>query len=207
MQKKINPALLIMSILALVNVLFVPIFDVWGGLFPSSPDYNFFDVIEKLVKDADNWNMWVVQISVLIAIPSIFMLIFSLTNSRKLCAASAGIGIVLWLKNIIQFIDENEMSEVFDFDDCSISIGTWIAFFLFVAVLIVSLCIGHKKPVQQTPLTSTYAAGGMVEQNNTPAISVKFCPKCGTAIESGRKFCGKCGNNVYGDNISNNPEQ
>lgn len=146
MQKRISLTLLVLSVLAMVNVVFVPLFDVWGGLFPSNPDDNFFEVVEMLIKDADhNWHLWVVEITVSIFIPCVFMLIFALTGSRKLCAASAGIGILSWLGIMIHYIKENEMSDVFDLDDSSISIGTWIAILLFVVTLIVSLHSGHKK--------------------------------------------------------------
>ena len=35
----------VVSVLAVLNVMFVPILDVWGGLFPSNPDNNFWYVI------------------------------------------------------------------------------------------------------------------------------------------------------------------
>lgn len=38
---KKSAAQIILSSLALLNVVFVPVFDVWGGLFPDNPEYGF----------------------------------------------------------------------------------------------------------------------------------------------------------------------
>lgn len=83
---------LIISILALLNVVFVPIFDVWGGLFPGDPDDNFFDAIGYAFEG--EFDMWVVIFTLTIFIPSLFMFIFSFTSKNKLFRISSIVGII-----------------------------------------------------------------------------------------------------------------
>lgn len=204
MSKSIRLVLITLSIFSILNVMFVPLFDVWGGLFPSSPDDNFFEVVEMLFKDADhNWSLWVVQITVSIFVPCIFMLIFSLLGKRKLFIASTVIGILLWLRIIIQFISQNGASEVFDFDDGCISIGTWVAIIFFIVSFFVA--ISSKKKAENVVNQS------LSEYSTQPITEKTICVVCGTANATDAKFCAGCGKNIESLNDNNfglvNPDE
>ncbi len=197
-----QPALIVLSIVALLNVIVVPVFDVWGGLFAkNATKFTFFHVIESIFEDPDNWNLWVVQITLSILLPSIFMFIFSLVGARKLYITSTIVGIVLWFRIIVQFISQKGVSYVFDFDDCSISIGTWIAIVLFVIALITSLVSKGKTNGNSV----SYITNNVTPNHETePVVQMKFCPKCGAEIKGNISFCGKCGQKLVSSDTSEN---
>lgn len=214
MRKEVQPVLIVLSILALLNVMFVPIFDVWGGLTPSDVDTTFFEVIEAVFEDEDCWNYWVVQLTMSIFIPSLFMFIAALCGGRGFFITSNVIGIIIWFKQIIDYgMEDDGFSDMFDFDDCSISIGTWIAIGIFVISFFVALsskkkaetnsATGYNAAVPEsvrpvTPVMMDGPLGGPNAENVPPVATIipKYCPKCGAETDDNMKFCSKCGHKV-----------
>ncbi len=198
---------IILSVLSLLNILFVPIFDVWGGLFPSSPEYSFFDVVEMIFEDSDAWHYWSVILTVSVFIPVVLMLIASIMENRTFILISSGLGIFLWLKNMGSYMKqigdlEDIFMDLFDFDDGNICIGWYVAIALFVAVFIVSMknknskAIGIK-PVNITQKTTYLPKLSKTEtSNNVNQVAIErgiFCPNCGKEINKANPFCGNCG--------------
>lgn len=136
-QRPFNLAQLIVSVVALINVMFVPIFDVWGGLFPGKPEDNFWDVISGHC-DSDQW---VVVFTVAIFVPTVMMLLFSVIKTQKLAKIAGAVGVVWMVIDLIRFVSQYEFDYLFDFDDGNISIGLWIGLGLFIAMV----CIPTKK--------------------------------------------------------------
>ena len=195
---------LIPSILALLNVLFIPTFDVWGGLFPSHPEDNFFDIIGTIFTDSDAFQHWGVIIVLSIVIPTIAMLIGAILDNKPVFMISSIAGILLWFKFIISYIRQYELSELFDFDDGSIAIGTWIAIILFVVSFIVAITSSNKQQEQKQPMyqnipqsvRTPYKPQKVQTDNSLNQVKItygSFCPKCGAKQEKPSKFCGKCG--------------
>ena len=140
--------LITLSMLALFNVMFVPIFDVWGGLFPKDTTHTFFDVMEIVFIDVDTdaWSLWVVQLTMSIFIPSILMLFASLIESKVLFITFNVVGIFLLSEKIYKFIQQHsDLNNLFS-DDCCLSIGTWIGLAIFLVSFLVAL--GSKKADQ-----------------------------------------------------------
>ena len=137
-QKNLNMAQLIVAIIALLNVMFVPIFDVWGGLFPGHVDDNFWDVIFGHC-DSDQW---VVVFTVAIFVPTFFMVLFSIIRTQKLAKISGAVGLAWMVIDLIRFVNQYEFDYLFDFDDGNLCIGLWIGFVLFI----IMVCIPTKKP-------------------------------------------------------------
>lgn len=185
---------IILSILALANVIFVPVFDVWGGLFPGNPDSNFFDVIEYVFEG--EFSYWVVLFTLTILIPSLFMLIFSFSDGGKMFKAASGAGIIFMIITLIRFVSQNDFGELFDFDDGNISIGTWIAFALFIISFFV---VKSSKDKQFTPSKKYINNLNNINTSNVTSTStvnstqIKFCPECGSKMEATSMFCGNCG--------------
>lgn len=134
---KRSVAQIAISLLALLNVIFVPIFDVWGGLFPTNPEYGFFDVMEYAFKGV--FDTWVIWFTLLLFIPSVFMLVFSVLGFKKVAWISSLIGIVMMCMALIKFVFDYEISYLFDYDDGNICIGLWIGLGLFIAMLFTSV--------------------------------------------------------------------
>ena len=140
MSKSVRPVLITLSVFALLNVMFVPIFDVWGGLFPSDVDDNFFDVIEMIFKErGDAWKHWVVLFTITIFVPSLMMFVASLTGSKGFFVTVNIIGILLWIRQIVDYGMDNDFDSSFDFDDGNVAIGTWVAIGIYVISLIIAL--------------------------------------------------------------------
>lgn len=213
MKRENRIILIIISALSLMNVIFVPVFDVWGGLLPRHVDSNFFDVVDMIFNYKDSWSYWVVLITVSIFIPCIFMLVMSLLGKKKLYVVFNIAGIVLWIGLIIGFgIEDDGFDEIFDFDDGSISIGVWIAIILFVVSLFVALLGGEKANVNSydrvdVRTNNSLYNGFLVvpnQQNNNqvtivepfPTATSKYCAQCGKELEKESLFCGFCGSRI-----------
>lgn len=219
MSKSTRPVLITLSLFALLNVMFVPIFDVWGGLFPSNVDDNFFDVIKMVFKDGDTWRMWVVRFTVTIFAPSLMMFVASLTGNKGLFVTVNIIGIILWVRQIIEYGINNDFDNSFDFDDGNVAVGTWVAIGIYVISLIVAL--SGKRTVLNTPYQpqsqyyqpqpQTYQPKPQdfqpQPQTNQPPLetsqppmsgqeTVRVCPKCGAQMVGG-SFCAKCGTRLF----------
>lgn len=200
-------ATIILSVMSLLNVLFVPIFDVWGGLFPSSPEYSFFDVVEMIFEDSDAWSYWPVILTVSIFIPVVLMLIASTMQNRTFILISSGLGMFLWLKNTGSYMKqigdlEDVFMNLFDFDDGNICIGWYVAIALFVAVFIVAIknknsqAVGTKSVniTQKNTYPSEPPKIGTSNNINQVEIEIgNFCPNCGKEINKAVQFCGNCG--------------
>lgn len=126
-----NTKQIIVSLLAMLNVIFSPIYDVWGGLFPGKPDSNFWDVVSGNCES----DRWVFVLTLTIAIPSVFMFIFSLTQKRVLAKVCGWFGIAGVGYMIINYINQFEFSGLFDFKDGNLCFGFWIGLILFVVMI------------------------------------------------------------------------
>lgn len=129
----------ILSILCILNVIFIPTFEVWGGLFPDETEYSFFSVISSVFSDSDALGEFGVLFKLLLFIPSIIMLISSFFKSKTAHIVSSGIGVFSTIYLLIKFVLQSEISALFDFSEGNISIGTWIAFILFIISFLISL--------------------------------------------------------------------
>lgn len=141
MNKSYRVALICLSFISLLNVMFVPIFDLWGGLFPESVEYNFFDVVDMLFNDSDCWDYWVVILTMSIFIPTVFMLIMSLFGNKILFLIVNVAGIINWIKQIVDYCNQGYgINEIFDYHDTCVSIGNWIAIGLFFVSFVIAIC-------------------------------------------------------------------
>lgn len=134
-KKKRSIAQIIISILALINVVFVPVFDVWGGLLPSNPEDTFFDAIGYALQG--EFDFWVTRFTLALFVPSVFMLLFAILGLKKAAKISSAAGIALIIAGLIHFVFEYGISYLFDFDDGNLSIGLWIGLGLFIVMLFV----------------------------------------------------------------------
>lgn len=207
MRKEFKVTLVVLSALALLNVLFVPIFDVWGGLFPSDVECNFAGVIEEIFEDSDAWRHWVVILTTSIFVPTLIMFFMSFTGKKWLFLSANVVGIILWFKQIIDYgMEDDGFEDLLDFEDGCVSIGTWIAIILYIICFFVAVASKKKKENKQLVQPST------IITENTPIIdnaefksqsnevvvpvdnrSAKYCPECGSEVKATAIYCGKCG--------------
>lgn len=214
MRKETKISLIVISALALLNVMFVPIFEVWGGLTPDNISFDFFEIMEALSNGGDCWNRRVVQLTVFIFGPSLFMFAMSLIGQRGLVIASSVAGVVFWFIQIYDYVDRFGVDDLLDFENTSVSIGTWFALALFVIAFFTAL--GAKKKTEENngnynqSVTSNeyaYETEDIPYQNPQQPISQppfpeqsnalnNYCPKCGATLKESASFCGVCGNKL-----------
>ena len=189
MRKKI---FLVLSVISLLNIMLIPTFDVWGGIFPGKIDYDFFYAIEAFFTDRDSWSEWVVIFSMSIFIPSILMLLISLFDSKAGFTITSLLGLTSELYVLALYISQNEMYEVLPSDDCSIAIGTWTALLIFI----ISLFVGIKSRKKSSSKDINQSNVSVVTNNSVNQVVIErgsFCPNCGKKIDRQSPFCGNCG--------------
>ncbi len=144
-------AKIIISILALLNVIFIPIFDVWGGLFPEHPEANFAEVMEAAAEG--HFEYWVVILTLIYFIPSVCMFFSSFTKSNVAFKTFASLGFVAAILALLSCISQQlELFESLEYvlgpEETSISIGTWIGLFLYFLAI-----VAVPKPKDDKPAT------------------------------------------------------
>lgn len=169
MSKSMKPINIMLSVFALLNVMLVPIFNVWGGLIPEDVDENFLDVLNLFFEGTDNWRLWIVQLTMAIFIPSFFMFVMALVGNRPLFILADLIGILLWCVLIYDYINQNEgVEELIDFEDGSISIGTWIAIIIFVVSFFAGLASRKRKELSPNkPVANVGHVSNGIQISNT----------------------------------------
>ncbi len=197
-MRKYKSIFVILSIIALLNVIFVPMFDVWGGLIPSNPDDNFFEVLDAVFKDSDAWNEWPVIFTMSTFLPCVLMLIMSLINKKSGFLVSSAIGMVLLAIFIIWFALDNDSSWsigylLFDLDESCISIGTWIALLLFVISFFTAISSKQKKIPKSTDNRNN---GFSIDFNQEVTDKSNFCTNCGNKVDNDSTFCNNCGHKL-----------
>lgn len=147
-------AYITISIIGILNSVLVPMYDVWGGLFPEDPGISFFDIVEAVFTDSDAFSYWPVIVTVPAFIGSMALFIAAVFNSRVFCNVFSILNSVIYLYIYIRLFAQFGAEDIFDFDSCSVSVGTWIAFILFI----ISLCfMDFSQP--------SYPGGGAVNDN------------------------------------------
>lgn len=165
---------IVLSVLMLLNVLFVPLYDVWSGLFPERPMFNFIDVME-LVFDGE-FDLWPVTLTLVLLIPAIFMLAFSFSKSNGGFKISAGVGAVAMMIILCRYVEQFDLEDLFDFDYGNIAIGTWIGLIL----LIISLFAVKIDYAKSNPSSDNYI----------------YCQYCGNQNPKDYSFCSSCGKDL-----------
>ena len=200
MNKETKKWLIIISVFALLNVMFMPIFDAFGGFLPDDARVNFFDVIDMIREDSDAWDLWVVQFTMCIFIPSVLMLIMALVESKQGFMLSCAAGMLWCTGEIIAYIDQyaeiyEDFGDIFELIGDHICIGTWIGFAIFA----VSLSIPNY--IQESVVEEIILCERNASEDTTQTYEERVCPNCGASVPREFEFCGKCGNALT-DNLS-----
>ncbi|MGN0538996.1 MAG: zinc ribbon domain-containing protein [Candidatus Fimenecus sp.] len=128
-------AYIAISIIGILNSVLVPMYDIWGGLFPEDPYISFFDIVEVVFTDSDAFSYWPVIVTVPAFIGSMALFIAAISNSRVFCNVFSILNFLIYLYIYIRLFARFGAEDIFDFDTCSVSVGTWIAFILFIISL------------------------------------------------------------------------
>lgn len=181
--------LVVFSIILLLCVLILPMHDVWGGLFGGSESEHFGDVLHYIVSEGvDSFDYWVVSLTMTAFIPGVITLIAGLTRCKVLAASSSVIAVIRMLWLYIRIIDQNGLSDLTSFKDCSISIGSHIAIILHVICFFCSLRICKTKKIVPTVGKQLY-----IQSQNARNVETVFCTNCGKSLNSSDNFCTTCG--------------
>ncbi len=193
MNKKTKNILICLSSLALLNSVFVPIFDLYGGFFPKEVEEGFSEVIKKVTSDSGAWRYWSVSLTMSIFLPSLLMFCLSWTGNVKLFALSNALAIIIWIKNFIfDFgIKADRMDELFGAEYGCISFGSWTAIIIYVISILIVIQL-EKRPPKEEPYHADSATKGVINIRPILLDPIK-CPRCGMLQASNRSCCFECG--------------
>lgn len=154
MSKKIRISLIIISVLGLLDVIFLPVFSAFGGLFPTNVDMPFLEVIDAAFNMEGAFDLWVVRFTFAILISFVIVLIAALLADKITFIITNALGIVLISIQMFQFSSRvKEVQEALNINKTSYSVGTWVALFLLsVSLSIVLLKFKEKPKVQENVL-------------------------------------------------------
>lgn len=125
-----------LSLLMLLSIVFVPMFDPFGGFFSSYDEYPFWENIASIFEEGfEAFEYFPVIFTMSALIPCIIMLLGAINKSRGTILFSSISGIVLMSFFLLLFIDQNELDDVFDLEWSTIGVGFWIPLALFVVSL------------------------------------------------------------------------
>lgn len=195
---KRNSIFFLISVAALLNIILNPVFEPFGGLCPSEPMFTFSDAVYEIINSNPYYTSLHLTIRLLIFIPVIFMLLTSFLKSKLPFMISSIIGFSGVAILIISFIHDYGMNSVFDFEECAISVGTWIALIIFAAATVFSYKVKYKSylRIYKTALSNTVPVK-TARQIKTAQPQKNFCPRCGKKRKGLSNFCGSCGFNFH----------
>lgn len=194
MTKNSKIASIVIALLALVNVLFLPIYQIFGGLFPENA-MNFFDVAEGIIDGYSVWEYDVFWFYAVLFVPNLFVMIGALTGKSGLVRGFSIVGTVL-LAGVIALCVAGayDVSLVLDVEHGCIAFGTWLGLLLYIAGIIVPKKEQPAAPQQPTYTPSPYGDPQQTYVPQPPAQ--KVCPGCGSAVTDDMAFCGSCGTSL-----------
>ena len=133
--RPLNPAQLIISLLALLNVIFLPLFSEGNGVFPSEMHSTFLDV----VTGKHEIDSWPVALTVLIFLPSMLMTVLSILKAQITTKVTGLVGLILMVGALLKYVDTFSLDALFSLENGNLSIGLWIAFLLFIVMLFIPI--------------------------------------------------------------------
>ncbi len=167
---------IIISLLALLNVIFAPMYDVGGGMLTDDSDYNFARVIGDAIMTEGGLGHWALHMTMGVFIPAVIMLACAITRMRWVYGFANTLGVFVWLFNFFRYAIDHGFVGMFDVETTDISIGSWIAIMLFLISELVLLCTKKKKDEPQRAVNEK-----------------QFCPYCGIMLRGNTSYCRRCG--------------
>ncbi len=134
--------IVIVAMLLITISLVLPFWSTWGGgLFPEWKDAEtFIDVMEEVSNDFDAiWYYCPAVFRLSAFVPSVLLLIVSLFKSKAGCIIFSVAGIGLIVVNLIRYVNENNLNDLFDFADGQLSFAVWLSLIMFVVCFFQSL--------------------------------------------------------------------
>ena len=131
---------LVVSILALFNVLFLPVYPApeWV-LAETGTSLGFYNAMYMLLRLPDPLNYWTVSFTLAVFVPSIILFVCALIGKQIPFLLSTLAGITLWSVMIWQYIGEYGFKQLFVLDSNGICFGVWIALALFLAAMVLAV--------------------------------------------------------------------
>jgi len=143
-------ALTVLSIVLLLNVFFVPMFSVWGGLSARWADQSFMTALGNLGAGRGYWHdifIWSAFV------PGVVLFISSLAKTKVMAIISSLGGVGLLFINLTRHVGQVG-SNALNPDDGNIAIGFWIALILFAMCFFCSIAV-KKNAVPDNIYTPT----------------------------------------------------
>lgn len=210
MSKGSKIACIVVSVLALVNVLFLPVYEIFGGLFPDDAG-NFFDIVEDIADGYEMWEYDVFWFYAALFVPNLFIFLGAVIGKRGLVRGFSIVGTIVLVGLIALCIIGSEDPEwVLHPEYGCLACGTWLGLILYIAGIILPKKAAVAAPQQPTyfPYNNQPQPTYMPPQTYTPQPNDvaaqpsvgKTCPACGAEISEDMLFCGSCGASLTTNN-------
>ncbi len=168
MSKKKRLSLIVISLLGLLDVMFLPVFSVFGGLFPGEVQVPFLEVFDLIFNEQGAFELWVVRFTAAILISFFMLLIAALFSGKLTFIITDALCIVLITVQIIQYSAQTkEIHNLFDFEKTSLSVGTWVAILFYISAIFIVL---YKK--SENAETTVNPSASDVEEQGIPSEEI-----------------------------------
>lgn len=132
----------ILSITLLLCSLFVPMFDVLGGIIPSEYAWSISETFEAIADEGISaMEYYGVQLHLCTWILGGILCLGSFVEKKKIIATSSVIGMLLLIMIVVNNMNQysDSLYYLMNFDDGNYTIGYWIVLGVFIACSIISL--------------------------------------------------------------------
>lgn len=145
-MKKTRLVYLILSVLALFNVLFLPIYAVpeWV-MAETGSKLGFYNAVQMLLYLPSPLEYWTVYMTLAIFVPCFALFVSALIGRQIPFLLSSLAGVTLWAVVAWTYAGQFGISGLFVLDGTGVGIGLWIAIALFMVATAVAIAGKNRR--------------------------------------------------------------
>ena len=134
----------VIALLAIVNLFFVPMISLFGGIIPDN-SIKYFKVMDGFFSEPEAITYTIYNVPIILSVACLILLVTALTGNKTAHIIGSLIAIVLWFVPVVHcFIEGAGFEDLFSFKRGVFGIGMYVELLLFIVSLIVALASKSK---------------------------------------------------------------